>query len=250
MTPEEYYVRIDGAGSSRVGPSTSTTDVDGYAVVDGDPQALADEAGLSLDAYALARMVASENGSEGAAYLLATAECAVNKASARGVSVSSLLLRGHGQADGFFSEQAAGKWASTRVDPSGRHVEAAQVAIEGSSVFSGAVDFFDPRSQDGGQQGGHTLRQSPEDYIAARATEGLAWIGDVPGINPYHLMCFARSGQRSADTGPALAALERGRSGGGAVAAGVERVATAGLGLLGVVVVIAAAWFLLPEVSP
>ncbi len=211
----EYFAGIDAGGTGRVGPATTTVTATGYVLVTGDPASLAGQAGLPLDVYSLARMVASENGSASSATLLALAEVARNKAAQRSETVTELLTRSSITiADGRYSEQAAGKWASTRLDPNGRHVAAATFALgEGSNVFGDAIDFFDPSAQDKGQQGTHVLRQTSEEYIAARAAEGLQWIGPVDGVNPYRLMCFAPPVSGIADTAAAYQALMDGRLG-------------------------------------
>ncbi len=209
------YDRIDAAGRKIVGPTTKTSELlvgsRTFDIVDDDPQRLATAAGLDLDVYSLARMIASENGSSTAATILATAECARNKAAQRGVRVSALLLRSTiAGAGGKYGEQAAGRWASTRRDPNGRHVECARVAMEGSNAFAGAVDFFDPSAQDLGKQGRHPLRSSSEQYIAARAAEGLGWVGPLEDVDAYSLMVFSRQ-QKPIDIEPALAVLTEGR---------------------------------------
>lgn len=203
---------IRAAGADIVGPRTHPTSVDEgtrtLAVVDEDPQALADQAGLELDAYALARMVSSEEGSGSAEVLLALAETARNEAQRRGISVSRLLLSSKFSAsDGKFSEQL-GKWASTRLAPNARHVAAAEAALSGTDFVRGAVDFFDPSSQDRGTQAGHKLSQTSEDYIAARARDGLGWVGPLDGVNAYHLMLFAPG---EVDMSGAMAVLAEGR---------------------------------------
>lgn len=205
---------IESAGREQVGDSTIPSDIDGFKIIERDPSDLADSAGLDLNTYALARMVQSEMGSASALNLLVLAESARNEARHRGQSVSSLLLHSTmARANGLFSEQAAGKWASTRLDPNERHAAAARAALEdGSDLIRGARDFFDPKSQDSGQQGAHKLRITSEQYIAKNAARHLQWVGEIPGIDPYRLMVFGDvSG--TVDQEPALAVLQRGREG-------------------------------------
>ncbi|MFL5381301.1 MAG: hypothetical protein ACJ8GN_02120 [Longimicrobiaceae bacterium] len=136
---------------SRVGPRTELRD-DG--LVDGDPFALADAAGMDPNAYALARCLASEHGQDADAYLVAVAWAVTNKAAERGVTVIQLLTDGAGSAgDGMFGEQksAAGtKYASTRVDPSERHAQVATAVISGTlfDPTGGATHFYSPKAQD------------------------------------------------------------------------------------------------------
>lgn len=204
---------IRAASTARVGPRTTTETVNGFVVVQGTPATLADDASLDVNTYALARMLSSEENSGSAEVLLALAEAARNQAARRGRSVYSLLTSSkYPSRAGRFGAQK-GAWASTRLDPNGRHVAAAQVALGGSDFTGGARDFFDPRTQDGGVQLGEALRLTSEQYIADRAKEGLFWVGPLPGIDPYKLMLF-RDGH--GDVGEALAVLEHGRGGGSA----------------------------------
>lgn len=222
----DFYGRIDDGGKSRVGAKGTLASQSGYDVILESPAVLAGGATQNVDVYSLARMIASEDGSASAPTLLGLAECARNKAAKGGVSVTKLLTRSSMSGmDGTYSEQAAGKWASTRLDPNGRHVTAAQIAmLEDSDEFGGAVDFFDPHSQDGGLQNGRKLHLTSEDYITARAEEGLEWIGDVDGVDAYRFMAFA-PGQKPIDYSDAMAVIEKGRNvhklwvGGGSLAA-------------------------------
>lgn len=209
---------IAAASSARVGPRTVTDTEGGYTLVVGDPSSLV-PAGLDLDTYALARMVSSEYGSGPPVALLALAEAAVNKADQRGVSVFTLLTHSSNSAtDGRFGEQSGGHWASTRLDPTGRHVAAASSAIDGSDITGGAIDYFDPAAQDAGSQNGHKLRQSAQQYIQARYAEGLAWVGPIDGLNARQLMLFAPTGGYDIDS--ALAAASGSDGAGTVVTAG------------------------------
>jgi hypothetical protein len=221
---------IDGADTGRTGPSTTNSGSPLY-IVDGAPEDLASQAGLDVDTYSLARMVSSEEGSGNAATLLCLAEAARNKAQQRGQSVSQLLTASkRSDADGNYSAQAAGKWASTRRDPNGRHVAAAQAALQqGTDLAAGAVDYFDPSSQDGGTQGGVALRKTSEDYIAQNAAQGLYWVGPIADIDAYHLMLFA-PGSGTADD--ALNIVAQGRVGGDTMGpGGTSNASTIGIAL-------------------
>lgn len=194
----EYDDRIASAGSSIAGSRTSTYRTEsGYEIVDGDPSTLAASAGASLDVYSLARMVASEGyRGAGPGAWLAVAETTRNRAAQLGVSVHSLLTRSKvPEARGRYSEQAARKWASTRVDPRGHHLEAARIAMEeGSQTARGATDFFDPTSQNSGMQNGHRLRLNAEQYIAQRNAAGLYFVGEIDGVDSDHLYLLGPGG--------------------------------------------------------
>ncbi len=188
---------IRRATSQRVGAKSTLETVDSLRRVAESPDYLTQFSGENREVYSLARMVASEDYSANAETMLALAEAARNKASARGVSLYTLLTRStrYTSHDGYYGEQAAGKWASTRVDPNGKHVAAARLAVEANTSFSrGAVDFFAPALQDSGVQGTTVLRKTSEEYIRERYEEGLAWIGPISGIDPRKQMFFARNG--------------------------------------------------------
>lgn len=207
MNTEEALQNIRDASYSIVGSRTTPSKVDGYSVVPTSPMWLAASAGVDESVYSLARMVSSEAGSANAETLLALAETARNKAIQRGVSVTSLLTQAKvASSNGLYGEQAAGRWASTRLDPNGRHLAAADAALNGGTTFAqGATDFFDPATQDTGVQNGHALKQSSSTYIANRDKEGLHWVGPLPGIDPRKAMFFARGTGYSLDDALAAA---------------------------------------------
>jgi len=195
---------VNGA---RVGPRTVLGD-DG--LVEGEPLELAGAAGLDLETYALARCLASEHGQDPDAYLSAVAWAVRNMAGEQGVRVSTLLTGGAGTAgDGYFGEQkaAAGtKYASTRVDPSERHVRiAAEVMSSAIDPTGGATHFFSPKAQDALAARGQTdpayAKYAGHDaaYIVARwsAPGGLYPEGAdevIPaGVDPRTLTLFRRS---------------------------------------------------------
>ena len=213
MTNAEAIDSIRDASTGRVGPSTSAQTVEGFKVITTQPSWLASEAGVSVDVYSLARMVASEDYSATPETHLCLAETAYNKAKLRGQSVTRLLTYSSKSAHNtLYGEQAAGRWASTRVDPNGKHIAAAEAALSGTSLANGATDFFDPATQDGGIQGDHMLRMNSEDYIRGRDGEGLHWVGPIAGVDPTRQMFFSRNSPYSLDDGLAAA---RGESGGG-----------------------------------
>lgn len=195
---------------SRVGPKTELRD-DG--LVDGDPFALADAAGMEPNAYALARCLASEHGQDPDVYLQAVGWAVRNKATERGVMVIQLLTDGAGTAgDGMYGEQksAAGtKYASTKVDPSNRHARvAAEVILADPSTdpTGGATHFYSPAAQDSlaakaaaGDERYAKYSGRDAAYIDAswRAPGGLYASGAVavvpPGINARTLTLYRRA---------------------------------------------------------
>lgn len=204
MTVEEALASIAAAGTARVGPVT-TLDPNApthgalglrYHVVLENPQTLADAAGLSLDEYALARMVSSEyGGAKHSEVMLGAAECAVNHAAYIGKTVAQSLLLSSiaaSNSSGKFGENACGKWASTAQDPNETHVAAAKAALSGTNFALGARDFIEPGGQNvGDTQGSTVIQTSAAAYIAKNEAAGLFWVGNLPNINPSQLMMFA-----------------------------------------------------------
>lgn len=113
---------------------SKTKIIDGTVTLDGepaDPQALADADGVDLDTYALARMVQSEAGVLNSSGKLGVAFAALTYARNAGRSISEVLLKARGDANGFFGEQAQGRYAATSRDPSQGAYDAAIAAIGG-----------------------------------------------------------------------------------------------------------------------
>src|SRR5258706_1638619 len=66
---------------------------DSTGLVFADPQDLADQAGLSLEQYSLARMLGSEEPHTDPTTQAAIAWCTINEAARRGTSITALLTR-------------------------------------------------------------------------------------------------------------------------------------------------------------
>lgn len=136
----------------RIGPSTMANE-DG--LIPELPDELALAAGVEVNAYALARCLASEHPRDPTVYLRCVAWAVRNKARERGVSVLQLLTDGAGVAgDGFFGEQkahAGTKYAATVNDPRRRHVQVAAEVMASplaADLTRGATHFYSPKAQD------------------------------------------------------------------------------------------------------
>ena len=154
------------------------------------PDELARQAGVSLDVYALARMLRSEHGSEAERVKVAVGWAAVNQAKASGVSISRLLLRGtaKGGSDGYFGAQNVGKYASTRTDPTTDDVAIAAKVL-GRTVpdpTGGATQFDSPAAQRAlVAKNLKGYSKGPEAVAAERLKRSD--LVTVPGIDPDHL---------------------------------------------------------------
>jgi hypothetical protein len=155
-------------------------------VAPGDPAALAGSAGLDLNTYALARMIASEEGNSSPATQALIAHAAVNHAGGAG-AIAGVLLRAKNPAhDGRFGTQkdlerlvttADGKqvhpsdrYASTATDPYEGHAAIAQGVLDGTIPdLTGGADQFDRPSGE----------RDPEAIASAREAAGKE---QVPGL--------------------------------------------------------------------
>jgi spore germination cell wall hydrolase CwlJ-like protein len=154
-------------------------------LVAADPNALAKQAGTSLDVYALARMIASEHPSGTNAVKVAVACVVLNYARKRGVSVSALLLAPQGR----FGRQNVGKYAATGNDPTAEEIEIARRVLSGGVLdpTGGAVQFDSPRAQRAAlARGVKGYKKTPEDVARQRIAEGKVAV-TVPGIDPDYL---------------------------------------------------------------
>jgi len=158
------------------------------------PLTLAASARIPLDEYSIASMIVSEHGSGPPAALLGLAECARNKASRSGRSITTILT-----ADRYDSLDAGhygrqhGRWAATSLPPSAAAHVAARFALEAETrIVDDAVDFDSPAGFDGGMQGGRPLRGDALWNLDRVTREGWQWAADVElyqghGVDPYHL---------------------------------------------------------------
>lgn len=164
-----------------------------------DPAELARTAGLDLDTYALARMLASEGYGDTkdhpeetrkgrAVAAVAQAQIALRaKGGARGLRLAllgSFLVANRGR----FGSQG-GRYASTRHAPTKWHVQVAQAVIRGElpNITANATQFLDPT-------GAFTV-----DYPTTLAswTRTARWIGPLPTIASGWFQAFAP--ERSAE---------------------------------------------------
>jgi len=180
--------------------TTSTLNADG--VVLEDPQALVDAAGAALgrpidrEAYALARMVRSEEGSAGQITKVYLANVAQNQARALGWSLWDLMLY-HKTPERAqrFGRQISGRFATT-LDPFESDLAAAEWALANPDQTGGAVNFADRRAF-GIQEGTTTFAA----FVATLADEGKQ-PGTLPSA-PDKLVFFWRGGLPDVATGVA-----------------------------------------------
>ena len=175
-------------------------------IVPCDPQTLADQAGATLEEYALARNIASEEGNSSVGTQALVAYATKNKAAAAGLSIFELLTRtsskhaaqhtvDHG---GRFGTQAdlevwvttkdgrtvhpSDREASTAQDPYDGHLAVARGVLSGAipDVSGGAVGYDRPSGE-----------AKPEQVAADRAAAGLV-PADVPDVGQGDLRLWTQ----------------------------------------------------------
>jgi hypothetical protein len=185
-------------GSAAAVTSSSSTE---YAVnskmvsvVDQSPDDLAKVAGVNVDTYSLARCIASEGygtsvdkdgtllGKPVAAIAIAQAVRNKAKRAWKGSITKALTYSTYASVPQWHYGEQSGRYASTSRNPNRWHLEVARAVINEDvpNLVADAHMFFDPRTQDGGTQGGKAINPSDEILIKWH-DEGNAWIGPVPG---------------------------------------------------------------------
>lgn len=152
------------------------------------PAELAVQAGLDLETYALARLIASEEGNSSREVQALVAHAVKNAAAAAGKSIAAKLLfakyNGH---SGLFGTQrnieegtpgynGSDRFASTASDPYEGHAQVAAGVLDGTipDLTGGATQFDRPSGE-----------SNPDRVAANRAAAGLEEVpdlGDVTGI--------------------------------------------------------------------
>lgn len=167
-----------------MGPSSNEkADVNG--LVQAEPFRLAEQRGVSLDVYALGRMMMSEAGTKTSR--IAVGWAAVNHATAIGDSISALLLRGKGTSQGKFGGQnTGGKYASTREVPSDAVLADAKAILAHSipDPTKGARQWDAPAAQNAlVKKGVRGYTKTADDVAAARSkTNDLVMVPGIPNI--------------------------------------------------------------------
>lgn len=150
---------------------THAPSADDSGIVDADPQALADEAGLSLEAYALARAISSEEGNSSTTTQAAVAWAIKNAAARGGRGIFEQLCR----LTGYFGSQVANKYASTARDPYDRDGQIALQVLDGTIPDStgGATNFDRPAGENADKVTANRLASHLVEVAVDGADSGL-----------------------------------------------------------------------------
>jgi len=156
---------------------------------------------ITLDAYTLARYIASEVGSSATpGEKVAVAEAAVNRARRWKLSITGLLLnRSPAPNKGYFGPihcsnpdgslgAPYGRWAATSKDPSAADVMLALLVTSGeSNNFSrGADDQFGPDIEG---TSSHPTGWAAK-AVAAKGEANNYWVGPLPGVDHWRTFLF------------------------------------------------------------
>jgi hypothetical protein len=148
---------------------------------------------LSLNAYSLARNIASETGSGSAEQKVAMGLSTVNAARRRGVSVHALVtknnrvanrygrIHGHGET----SSAPYGRFTASSAEPTVEDLMIAKFILDGGAG-SGPNDFA--RGADDQAQ----VRDIG--WLTSLARAGNYWVGHIPGVNPAQVTLFRKLG--------------------------------------------------------
>jgi hypothetical protein len=158
-------------------------------VVPGTPAELAQAAGVEVETYSLARMIASEEGRSSNLIKAAVAFAAINRATSKGEGITALVTRAKvGAHAGRYGTQRnidpdqggdplhgpSDRYCSTANDPYQGDADIADQCYTGQleDFTGGAVEFDRP-----GQE------KDPDQVAANRAAEGLVAL-NIDGIDP------------------------------------------------------------------
>lgn len=183
---------IAGRGK-RVGPRTA---MDSRGIVQESPLWLAEEAGLDLPRYALARALASEvRGDAPKEQKLGVGWAIRNHAGGPDGVYRQIMSGSKGEAQGLFARQSAdGRYVATMNDPYEDDVAIAGLVLAGADAddpTGGATNFFSPRTQ-------NVLHaRDPDKYRPAaeiiRRWEGRGMeVVAVAGVDPDEQLFFRR----------------------------------------------------------
>ncbi len=176
---------VTAINESTRGPRLTYSPADASGFVADDPQELANEAGYSLEVYAVGRMLSSEEGRSDTQTQAAIVHATINQATRSGKGLAELLLaaknprnRGHfgSQKDKDPNSANVGnsdRYASTALDPYDRDCRLVQQCIDGTIPdFTGGATNYD-----------RVAGESNPDRVAASRRESGLELVEVAGAD-------------------------------------------------------------------
>ena len=168
------------------GSRLTHTPADSSGVVNAAPAALAQEAGLDLEPYSLARMLASEEPHADNTTKAAIAWCTYNEACRRGVTITDLLLKAANPAhDGRYGSQKDKDPSSARFGKSDRYATTALDPYDGEGqIAAGVLGGTIPDMTGGCTQFDRPAGERDPDAVAQNRFASGAVAVEVPGTDP------------------------------------------------------------------
>lgn len=224
---------VIATGASSVRCSRSTVSEAGTVTPTPDAllaQARAIVPGLARDAYALARVIASEFGNGTTAEQACIGDADINRAQRAGMNLFDHIARG-----GAFGRQGTGgRVVASSQDPMLSHVVLAQALLAGEArgIAAHGTTYFDPFVQLDGHNAGkrylhplvvlekwtynkpaQALRMAGGRYVCdlgpAASSGQMEWVGVIDGVRPTRLMLFRpRTAAQEKNTTSARAVLQ------------------------------------------
>jgi len=156
-------------------------------IVQESPGELALSAGVPLEVYSLARMIASEHGSDGPEIKTAVGFAAWNEARRRGTTITKLMTASK-KSPGHFGAQHMGRYASTARDPRAIDLAIAGKILGGalSDPTGGANQFDAPKTQRILHKRDPSKFPTPEKVAANRIAGGQEMVS-IPGVDADYL---------------------------------------------------------------
>ncbi len=185
------------------------------------PTDLHKQSGYDRQTYSVARCVMSEIGDTHSAYhLVPIAELIRNRSKRLGIEPYQLLVQLTSPAYAFTQWQygeGAGRYASTRQDPSTKTIAVAKLALNQGSAFvpPNSEQWDEPSLQD---------KTPSHDAIAVAQSwgaDGYEWIGPLPGVISYDYAIFAFVGKK-VDNAALIAMIRLARAKGKAATVGTD----------------------------
>ena len=164
------------------------------------PEQLAEQAGLDLETYALARQIASEEGNSSTSVQALVAHATKNEAARRGISIASLLTQASTKYAAQHTVDHGGRFGTQKdlevlvtnaqgddVHPSDRYASTATDPYEGhAAIAAGVLSGAIPDLTGGANQFDRPSGESDPDRVAQKRTDAgselVTGLDDVQGI--------------------------------------------------------------------
>lgn len=208
---EQPAAQLEPLPNQKRGRAVTLTNAGPDGTINDNPTDLAAQAGTNLDTYALARLIASEDGNADQTTKTAIALAAMNYfKNVRKSSPSKVLLYSkYSGGMGKFGKQSQGRYAGTSQDPHEDDLRIAKMVASGQTAdFTGGANHW---MHPGSQSSAYYQKAIQADYLAqGRGTVKVSSAQEVlqkwqahgwqkitvPGTNPDHVV-FLREGSHN-----------------------------------------------------